>query len=163
VRKSWDRGVDYTHTYSRILSLIRRARTAKQRCAFAVALIQLRNGARASEALRAYDIWRQTGEVVINVHVSKKKKEEYRLMVIPEEIRGLRECIDVEVGYHTYRTLIYKKLGINTHSLRYSFITHLLKMGVNPAIIAKITKHSKLDFILTYTQEKAAEDILRSL
>ena len=126
-------------------------------------MIQLRNGARASEALRAYDIWRQTGEAVLNVPVSKKKKEELRLMVIPEEVRGLRECVDVEVSYNTYRTLIYKKLGINTHSLRYSFITHLLKMGVNPAIVAKITKHSRLDFILTYTQEKVAEDILLNL
>jgi len=32
---------------------------------------------------------------------------------------------------------------------------------VNLSIIAKITKHSRLDHILTYTQEKEAERILR--
>jgi hypothetical protein len=32
--------------------------------------------------------------------------------------------------------------------------------GVNPSIVAKITRHSRLDFILRYTQEKTAEEIL---
>jgi hypothetical protein len=38
-----------------------------------------------------------------------------------------------------------------------------MQRGVSPSIIAKITKHSRLDYILTYTQEKTAEEILRKL
>jgi hypothetical protein len=53
------------------------------------------------------------------------------------------------------------KYGINTQSLRYALITHLLKLNFNPSIIAKITHPSKLDFILIYTQEKEAEKTLR--
>jgi Phage integrase family. len=51
----------------------------------------------------------------------------------------------------------------NTHSLRYAFITYLLRRGVDATIIAKITKHSRLDYILTYTQEKIAEEVLRKI
>ena len=60
---------------------------------------------------------------------------------------------------------VYSKCtyGFNTHSLRYAFITYLLRQGVSPSIIAKITKHSRLDYILTYTQEKTAEEVLRKL
>jgi hypothetical protein len=59
------------------------------------------------------------------------------------------------------KTYTKYKYGINTQSLRYAFITHLLKLNFNPSIIAKITHPSKLDFILIYTQEKEAEKTLR--
>ena len=60
---------------------------------------------------------------------------------------------------------IYSKCtyGFNMRSMRYAFITYLLRQGVSPSIIAKITKHVRLDYILTYTQEKTAEEILRKL
>ncbi len=51
-------------------------------------------------------------------------------------------------------------LGINTHTLRYSYITYLIRKGYNPSLIAKITHHSNLNYILTYTQRKQAEFIL---
>jgi site-specific recombinase XerD len=55
-----------------------------------------------------------------------------------------------------------KTYGFNTHALRYAFITHLLKKGVSPSIIARITGHASLDYILHYTELKTAEDILAS-
>ena len=51
-------------------------------------------------------------------------------------------------------------LGVNTHTLRYAYITYLLRKGYNPSLIAKITHHSNLNYILTYTQRKQAEMIL---
>ncbi|MEM4155997.1 MAG: hypothetical protein QXQ38_04645 [Archaeoglobaceae archaeon] len=47
--------------------------------------------------------------------------------------------------------------------MRYAFISYLAKRGVSPQIIAKITRHSKLDMILNYTQEKLADEILIKL
>jgi len=35
--------------------------------------------------------------------------------------------------------------GFNTHSLRYAFVSYLLKRGVSPSIAAKITGHRSLD------------------
>ena len=51
-------------------------------------------------------------------------------------------------------------LGVNTHTLRYAYITYLIRKGYNPSLIAKITHHSNLNYILTYTQRKQAEMIL---
>jgi len=54
-------------------------------------------------------------------------------------------------------------LGINRHSLRYAFITYLLRKGISPSLIAKITRHKNLNYILTYTQQKTADKILEKL
>ncbi|RLF23437.1 MAG: hypothetical protein DRN15_06345 [Thermoprotei archaeon] len=56
-----------------------------------------------------------------------------------------------------------KELGINRHSLRYAFITYLLRKGISPSLIAKITRHKNLNYILTYTQQKTADKILEKL
>jgi site-specific recombinase XerD len=53
--------------------------------------------------------------------------------------------------------------GFNTHSLRYAYITYLLSKGVNPSLVAKITGHRNLSYILHYTELKTAEDILLKL
>lgn len=60
-------------------------------------------------------------------------------------------------------TALIFRLKVNAHSLRYAFITYLLKQGVNPTIVARVTGHTKLDFILHYTQAKEAERVLREL
>jgi len=70
---------------------------------------------------------------------------------------------DDEVVKERVRNWFRTNFKLNTHSLRYAFITHALKRGINPSIIAKITKHSRLDYILTYTQTKAAEEVLKNM
>ena len=145
------------------------------RCYDAVLLLQLRNGARISEAIRGFLAYLRgeakyhprSRKLVVQVQVSKKKKPEERLIVIPEELKDmdLSECKAL-MGEDPLRLkrrieqYARDKYGFNTHSLRYAFITYLLIRGVNPSIVAKITRHSRLDFILRYTQEKAAEDLL---
>ncbi|MEM1996488.1 MAG: integrase [Candidatus Bathyarchaeia archaeon] len=162
----WDKGLDYEYCYSVLLRRLQRARNNKQYCYYAILLTQLRNGSRVSEAVRAFIEFVKTGKRELDVNVSKKKRVEKRLMIIPNEIER-EKCmfLDDDEGVLTKRVKVFckQKLGFNTHSLRYAFITYLLRQGVNPSIIAKITKHSKLDFILTYTQEKAGEEILKNL
>jgi len=58
---------------------------------------------------------------------------------------------------------VKRNLGMNSHSLRYAFVTHLITSGLEPTIVAKITGHSKLDFILHYTQRKVAESVLEEI
>jgi len=175
----WDKGVDYVAAYQRILYHLNRDYERAQRykpgrkripgcCYAAILLIQLKNAARISEAVRAFREYLVTRRAEVQVLVSKKRKKEYRLMVIPQEILELdfSMCMGlldrpensiVDVAKHYAR----KKLKLNTHSLRYSKITHLLAQGVDSAVIAKITHHSNVNFIKTYTQEKYAHDILR--
>jgi len=164
----WDKGVDFEVTYERLLRLVRRERRARNRAYAFILLIQLRNGSRVSEAVRAFREYITTGRTEVQVPLSKKKRVETRLMVIPDigfDRTTAVELLEVNEGLLTKRVKMYAKnrLKVNTHSLRYAFITYLLKQGVNPAIVARVTGHTKLDFILHYTQQKAAEEILRGL
>jgi len=158
----WDRGLDYITVYNLILKHMRRSR-GKRKCYDSILLIQLRNGSRISEAVRAYIEYVKTRNSEVKVLVSKKRREVKRLMVIPSEVEICEELLLVDERRLVDRLKHYSlnTFNINTHSLRYAFITYLLKIGTNPAIISKITKHSRLDLILTYTQEKVAEDVLR--
>jgi site-specific recombinase XerD len=165
----WDKGVDYESTYSRILRKIDSVKSSTTKCYLAIALIQLRNGSRISEAIRAFKEWIRSNRTEIYVKVSKKKKEETRLMIIPNEIIHYRlycvDLIDVNdiVLRERIRATLHYYFKINTHSLRYAFVTHLLKSNVNPAIVSKIIMHSKLDTLLHYVQIKHSEDVLRKI
>ncbi len=52
--------------------------------------------------------------------------------------------------------------GLNTHSLRYAFITYLAKKGYDALTISKITGHKQLNHLITYLQSKRAEEVLRA-
>jgi Phage integrase family. len=111
----------------------------------------------------------KTSRIEVYVDVSKKKQREQRLVIIPNEVVHLRdycsELLSVDFRKLVDRVKHYCRYTykFNTHSLRYSFITYLLRNGVNVSIIAKITRHSRLDYILRYTQEKVADRVLRDL
>jgi integrase len=89
-------------------------------------------------------------------------------MVLPEElkIQDIAVCREIlSRGNATLRVKVYAKkiLKINTHGLRYARITHMLRNNISPSIVAKITGHKKLDYILTCTQIKTAEEALRNI
>jgi integrase len=102
--------------------------------------------------------------------VEKHKKEDYRLMVIPKEIveEDLTPCTalideDKDVIRANVNKYLHRKLRVNCHSLRYAFITYMLRKGVSPSIIAVITGHKNLNMILKYTERKEAEKVLEEL
>ena len=75
-----------------------------------------------------------------------------------EERQELRRKIASRISHFSK-----KNFGISTHNLRYAFITHMAKKGVSPQIIARITRHTRLDMLITYTQEQIAKDLLREM
>jgi integrase len=169
VSMGWDRGVDYEYAYNKILRhMVKSKNPAK--CYDAVLLVQLRNGARISDAVKAFKHFLTLKSIEFEVEISKKKRVEHRKIVVPRELLSVElgpcmELLSIEDKRIVSRLKVYSRYtyGFNTHSLRYAFITYLLRQGVSPSIIAKITKHSRLDYILTYTQEKIAEEILRKI
>ena len=88
-------------------------------------------------------------------------------MVLPEEISKqelmrvsyvIKEANKWKVSNYCRRTY-----GFNTHALRYALISYLSQKGVAPQLIAKITGHKTLDYILYYTQQQKAEEILKDI
>lgn len=147
------------------------ARARKNVCYATILAIQLRNGSRISEAIDFYlqvcKKFKKSGEV----RVRKKKNLVLRKMVLPKFIN--KEVITVARSYSygknevqlktNLKNFARKKLGINTHSLRYAFITRLAELGYPPQIIANITKHSNLNLVQRYTDEYSATRVLDDL
>lgn len=105
----------------------------------------------------------------MRVRVEKRKDNAERLIVIPTVIpkrllegacHWLEGVEDPSTALSIYSLRTY---GFNTHSLRYAFITKMVKNGVQPSVIAKITGHKTLSHIITYTEAKEAEEILRRM
>jgi site-specific recombinase XerD len=166
---TWDKGLDFENTYNKLLRHMNKAKPPAK-CYDAVLLVQLRNGSRISEAVRAFKQFLETKSLELEVSVSKKRaKQEKRLMVIPQELLSVvSPCFDLrniedKTLINRVKNYCLATFGFNTHSLRYAFITYLLRQGVNPSIVAKITRHSRLEYIQRYTQEKVAEETLRNI
>ena len=165
----WDKGIDFLYAYGLLTRELKKNKRVGV-CHTAILLIQLRNGARISEAVRAFKAFILNGSRELEVNVSKKRKPEMRLMVIPTELTDEIRVRCAHLASVDDRTLKLRTanwcrrfLRLNTHSLRYAFVTHMLRSGVNPAVVAKILRHSDLSQILTYTQVKEAENVLKSL
>jgi len=164
----WDKGVDFESTYRRILRHLQ-SNNRITKCYDSILLTQLRNGCRVSEAVKAFLEFIKTSKIEVYVDVSKKKQKEQRLVIIPNEVIHLRDYCKELLGADFKKLVDRVKhycrytYEFNTHSLRYAFITYLLRNGVNVSIIAKITRHTRLDYILVYTQEKIADRVLRDL
>jgi len=165
----WDKGIDYETAYTRLLRKINSVKRDSTRCYLIIALIQLRNGSRISEAIRAFKEWVKSNKTELYVRVSKKKRDELRLMVIPGEVLQYRlQCVDLlslndKALRERVRATLHYYFKINTHSLRYAFITYLLKSGVNPALVGKVIRHSRLDTLMHYVQVKEADSLLRKM
>jgi len=151
----WDKGLDFEAVRRDLERRLSRAKRGDQYSNLAVMLIQLVNGSRVSEAVEAWNRFLETGERELSVRVRKRRGVE-RKMLIPEQVkrRGVpRNTNQVKVAA--------RRLGFNTHALRYAFIGWLGKQGVAPQLIGKITMHGDLDYILYYTQRTVAEEVLR--
>ncbi len=166
---AWDKGLDYEKTYKKILTHYRQATRDTTKAYDIILLTQLRNGSRLTEAIRFLNQIIDTKPLKRQAYikVEKRKDGHERLMVLPEEI-DKRELLRVsyvikEANKWKVSTYCRRTYGFNTHALRYALISYLSQKGVAPQLIAKITGHKTLDYILYYTQQQKAEEILKDL
>lgn len=153
--------VDFERMRRKIEKLILNEKNLKKKVEYQILLIQLVNGARLSEAYEGYYTWVKNPDTrEIHVRVRKKKNTVYRTIYIPEIV----EPINVKVHINSIMRTARRDLGVNTHSLRYAFITYLgVKHHLPAQVIAKLTKHSKPDLIEYYTQELIAQQIHKKI
>jgi len=151
--------LDYKKVEKKLLELMKNPKSLKQLVSIYILYIQLKNGTRISESIEAYYKFVETSKREVEVRVRKKRKEQYRLVIIPKIIKA----INVKVSERYVRYVCNKYLNTNTHSLRYAYITYLSKMNIPYQIISKITKHSKIEMIEHYTHELLAQELQRKL
>ena len=183
----WDRGVEFTEMKKKLEKMIDEFSQKDNSQAVIgsfysfTAYLQLLHGLRAQEALEAAlkFTFESRGEREVMVKVRKKKKPETRLVFLPPRIsrkflKGLSrraEILAIKERFErdswkaakSYQNWCRKHLKVNSHALRYSFVVHLSQRGVSPQLIARITAHSRLDYILRYTSQIKAEELLREV
>lgn len=152
-----------------------------------IALIQLRNGSRISEAVEAFKKFISFGEfngkVLVKIAKSesikykKGTKEKFTTKIRYRKIMFPSDWIEFDYGDDddiiSYskdipnkklqkRVLDYllKHFDCNTHSLRYAFINHMLfDLGKEMAVVAKFVGHTNVQQLVTYTQQKQTDKI----
>ena len=176
---AWDHASEKGLSYRDLLRLLEdkleAARSDKEYAYLSVLYTQLRNGCRVSEAARALLLFARTGNRKLRVPVAKRRDRAERLVLIPPNVEYKRvtwlaedfkrKPLDKAARQLAARVKVFslQRLGINTHSLRYAFVTYLAEQGVAPQLIARITGHKRLDYIVHYTQRLAAEELLERL
>jgi len=169
IEHTWDYSVDFleakkilTSAYKQLFDL----NLMPYEAYVAILVIQLVNGARIGEAIRAFKTFVESGQREFQLQTEKHGNT--RFFVIPDVVRNrlaYKSILTIADDKLESRIRMFalKYLKTNTHSLRYALISYLAKNAVDPAIIAKITGHKKLDRIIQYTQTKDAIDLLRKL
>jgi len=169
VKKTWDRGLDFEKIKAELEQAMEKTSRGPTYSNLATLYIQLINGSRVSEAVDAFNNFLEERKRDLEVQVRKRWRKdkkagkvvqiiEFRKMLIPSSIKrqGIRRTpTQVKVFAH--------RKGFNTHSLRYAFVSYLGKRGIAPQIIAKITHHKRLERIIDYTSQKAADDVLKEV
>jgi integrase len=174
---AWDKGVEYEVLESMLRRLLETARSDRDYLYAAILYVQLKNASRVSEAVDAVLEFARAGEREVYVRVRKRRDGFRRLMVIPplverrrvawaagEDPARLKRRVEVWCPAHVRARRGGREVGVNTHSIRYAAITHLVvEKKAAPQIVAKVTGHKKLDYILHYTQYVRAEELLREV
>jgi len=145
-----------------------------------ILLTQLMNGSRISEAVEAILNFKEDSNREQKIRARKRKREKRDkktgemkvighdvlvLVVIPTEVKrqhlnGLngKSAKQVQNGTALFALNHYK---INSHSLRYAWISKMGKLGKPAHLISKAIRHTNVSMIEHYTQEDEADDMKR--
>jgi site-specific recombinase XerD len=197
IPKGFDRDVDFIPMkeklilkYNNVLKklLIKISNVNVNRLIYIViALIQLRNGSRISEAVNAFKLFivrPEENKVIVKIAKSDstrynkekkmtiKSKPRFRKIMFPNKwidadiIIFLKQTNNEIFNYETKlikkRVLDYllNNFKCNTHSLRYAFINHMLYQEKRPqSDVAKFVGHVNVNMLVKYTQLKNTEQI----
>lgn len=183
INNGFDKGIDFEKTDKLLLNKLTELKNhlktdynlhkVKALSNIVIALIQLRNGCRISEAIEAiYKFINNKSLKIAIVPIAKRKDGETREIHLPKEInKSLLEYVEkviIDIDplklQSKVRTYLTDNFGFNTHSLRYALINYLIiRKGVPMPLVSKTVGHKSMDMLITYTQNKNVSSILSDL
>lgn len=153
-----------------------------------VAMTQLINGSRISEACEGFKKFLETknfkSKIIVKIaksesikykkdtHEKFKTKARFRHLIFPlkwfiiddsqkDDIDFYINNIKVDVLKKRVLDYLLKHHECNTHSLRYAYINYMLYTeNKPPSLIAKAVGHSNMNQLVTYTQKKESDKLL---
>jgi len=129
---------------------------------YAIAMLQVSNGLRSSEAIKGLQIYLRKKEKEISITAGKSKLE--RLVIIPpileeyyNELKKYGEILK-NIRKQSYYNFIKNNLRINPHSLRYAFINYMISKGIVPEKLVVYMGYSSFKHMINYYRVAAAKD-----
>ncbi len=135
---------------------------------YSIALLQVTNGLRSSEAIKCLQIFLKKKEKEISIIAGKSKLE--RWVIIPpilfdyyNELKKYGEILK-NVRKQSYYNFIKNNLGVNPHSLRYAFINYMISKGIEPEKLVVYMGYSSFKHMINYYRVASAKDeIIREI
>lgn len=189
----FDRGVDYVTMRDKLKDAYKKLHDdynsglVRKVIYTLIAMIQLRNGSRISEAVEAFKGFMNNPDhldtkVMVKIAKSKTRKikkdtgeafmtkTRYRKMAFPVEwviipivgLEEIKEFLNTDKGNLKKRVLdhLLKNYNCNTHSLRYACINYLLyTQNKQTTVVAKFVGHSNVNQLVRYTQNQEADKL----
>jgi len=129
---------------------------------YAIALLQVTNGLRSSEAIKGLQLFLKKKEKEINIIAGKSKLE--RWVIIPpllmeyyDELKKYSEIIK-NIRKQSYYNFIKNNLKINPHSLRYTFINYMISKGIEPEKVVVYMGYSSFKHMINYYRVASAKE-----
>ena len=129
---------------------------------YTIALLQITNGLRSSEAIKSLQIFLKKKEREISIIAGKSKLE--RWVIIPpilleyyNELKKYSEILK-NIRKQSYYNFIKNNLGINPHSLRYAFINYMISKGIEPEKLVVYMGYTSFKHMINYYRVAAAKD-----
>lgn len=201
IPSGFDRGLDFNETKNKLIKFLDKLNKSwhhsktkheaitrgNKICYVMIAMIQLRNGSRISEACKAFNrfIDNKDSDSQLMIKISKSSgqkyniktktkyiaKARYRKMIFPswfdkdlfDEIANWKPIINlIQSKRLEKRVLDFLLLTFkwNTHSLRYACINYLLnEQNIPMPTVAKFVGHVNVQQLVTYTQNKRVDEV----
>jgi len=135
---------------------------------YAIAMLQVTNGLRSTEAIKGLQTYLKRKEKEINITAGKSKLE--RLIIIPpilddyyNELKKYSEILK-NIRKQSYYNFIKNNLRVNPHSLRYAFINYMISKGIAPEKLVVFMGYSSFKHMINYYRiASAKEEIIREI
>ena len=181
INGTFDKGVNYSDAHKKfsdeIINIYSKdyinQHELKRLTYLVISLIQLQNGSRISETIKATKQFISNLDLKVAVITIAKRKDGFRRKILlPELITAdILERIKPEIKDDSIeelskkiRMFLTRHYGWNTHSLRYALINYLAIEKKTPInLVSKLVGHKNMNQLLTYTQNKHVDELLLSI
>ena len=180
---SWDRNLKYEDWEKKLedeikalriekeyyeLKGLKRSRTSLHLAYNAILLAQLVNGSRISEAVQAVMQFAADKKREQSVDARKRRAhKKARIFIVPKTVKvGFFDVLEGRTEKQITNGVMQFALNhhhINTHSLRYAFVSYQNRKGTPATVTAGILRHSNVGMIEHYSRDQEADEIFRSM
>jgi len=135
---------------------------------YAIAMLQVTNGLRSTEAIKGLQTYLRKKEKEFSITAGKSKLDRWVIVppILEEYYNELKKYGEIlkNIRKQSYYNFIKNNLRINPHSLRYAFINYMISKGIEPEKLVVYMGYSSFKHMINYYRVASAKDeIIREI